>query len=53
METKKLLQHAGGELRLARITEKIDDLIDITHLAQQFKTSPSVAQAVRDFSFAN
>lgn len=48
LETKKLLQDSGGELRLARITEKIEDIIDVTRLTRQFDTSPSVNEAVKE-----
>lgn len=53
LETKKLLQDVDGDLRLARITEKIEDLIDITRLTREFKTCSSVGAAVKDLPFVN
>jgi len=47
------LRKEGGELRLARITTKVEDLIAITQLTGQFKTHPSVEEAVRGFSSPN
>lgn len=53
IETKKLLGSVQGDLRLARITEKIEDVIDITHLAREFKSCSSVRQAVQDLLAVN
>ena len=47
------LHNEGGELRLARITDKVEDLIAITQLTKKFKTYPSVDEAVKDFQSAN
>ncbi|MCI0404919.1 MAG: STAS domain-containing protein [candidate division Zixibacteria bacterium] len=49
----KGLHKEGGELRLARITDKVEDLIAITQLTEKFKTYPSVAEAVRSFPSVN
>lgn len=47
------LRNEGGELRLARITDKVEDLIAITQLTEKFKTYPSVDEAVQDFPSVN
>ena len=47
------LNHAGGELHLARITDRVEDLIAITQLTEKFKTYPSVEAAVSNFSSVN
>jgi anti-anti-sigma regulatory factor len=47
------LRKEGGELRLARITDKVEDLIAITQLTEKFKTYTSVEEAVSDFSSNN
>ena len=53
LEAKKILQGVDGDLRLARITEKIEDLIDITRLTKEFKACSSVSAAVKDFPSVN
>ena len=47
------LNQAGGELRLARITNKVEDLIAITQLTEKFKTYPSLEEAVSNFPSNN
>lgn len=47
------LRKEGGELRLARITDKVEDLIAITQLTEKFKTYASVEEAVSDFPSNN
>ncbi len=47
------LNKEGGELRLARIADKVEDIIAITQLTEKFKTHLSVDEAVRDLSSVN
>ncbi|HEU4436763.1 MAG TPA: STAS domain-containing protein [candidate division Zixibacteria bacterium] len=47
------LHKEGGELRLARIADKVEDLIAITQLTEKFKTYPTVEQAILDFPSNN
>lgn len=43
------LKNQGGELKLSRITQKIQNLIVITQLATVFKTYDSVEEALKSF----
>lgn len=47
------LRKEGGELRLARIVDKVEDLIAITQLTEKFKTYTSVEEALSDFPSNN
>lgn len=43
------LRKAGGELRLAKVTDKIESLLAITKLITVFKAYDSVEEAVNSF----
>lgn len=43
------LRNVQGELKLARITNKIESLLVITHLSKVFKTYGSVDEALKSF----
>jgi len=43
------LKGVGGEMRLARTTKKIQNLIVITHLTTVFKSYDSVDEALKNF----
>ena len=43
------IRNAGGEMKLARVTEKIESLLVITKLNSVFETHPSVTDAVASF----
>lgn len=43
------LKKAGGELRLAKVTDKIQSLLTITKLITIFKSYDSVEEAVKSF----
>jgi anti-sigma B factor antagonist len=43
------LRKAGGELRLAKVTDKIESLLTITKLITVFKAYDSVEEAVNSF----
>ncbi len=43
------LRKAGGELRLAKVTEKIQSLLTITKLVTVFKVYDSVEEAINSF----
>ncbi len=43
------LKNEKGELKLARITNKIQSLLVITHLTTVFKTYPSTDEALKGF----
>jgi anti-sigma B factor antagonist len=43
------LRKAGGELRLANVTDKIESLLAITKLITVFKAYDSVEEAVSSF----
>jgi anti-sigma B factor antagonist len=43
------LKNEKGELKLARITNKIQSLLVITHLTTVFKTYPSAEEALKSF----
>lgn len=43
------LRKAGGELRLANVTDKIQSLLTITKLITVFKSYDTVEEAVRSF----
>lgn len=43
------LRNVKGELKLARITNKIESLLVITHLSAVFKTYGSVEEALKGF----
>jgi anti-sigma B factor antagonist len=45
------LRNVQGELKLSRITNKIQSLLVITQLSTVFKTYDSVAEALKSFSF--
>jgi anti-sigma B factor antagonist len=44
------LRNNGGELKLARVTEKIQSLLTITKLITVFENYDSVEEAVKSFS---
>ena len=44
------VKNAGGELKLANATEKIESLLVITKLTSVFTNYPSVEEAVKSFS---
>jgi len=43
------LKNVGGELKLSRITNKIQSLLVITHLSTVFKTFSSADEALKSF----
>lgn len=43
------MRNAGGELKLARVTEKIQSLLVITKLVTVFETHDSVEEAITSF----
>ena len=47
------LRNVGGELKLARITNKIQSLLVITHLSTVFKTYDSADEAQNSFQVAS
>ena len=44
------VKNAGGEMKLARVTEKIKSLLMITKLVQVFETYETVESAIASFS---
>ena len=44
-----MLRNAGGDLRLAGITEKIEEILRVTQLAGVFRTLDTVDRAVASF----
>ncbi len=50
MGSMTTLKNAGGELKLARVTEKVKSLFMITKLVTIFDTYDSVDEAVASFS---
>jgi len=43
------LRNAGGDLRLAGLTERMDSILAVTHLAGIFRTLDTVDRAVASF----
>ncbi len=44
------LRHNGGDLKLARVTEKIESLLTITKLITVFENYDNVEDAIKSFS---
>ncbi len=44
------MRHAGGDLRLSAVAEKVESVLMITQLLKIFKTYPNVQDAVRSFN---
>lgn len=44
-----MLRNAGGDLRLAGLTERMDSILAVTHLARIFQTLDTVDRAVASF----
>ena len=44
------VRHAGGDLRLSGVNEKVKRLLEITKLEKIFEVHPSIDQAVKSFN---